>query len=507
MTIPPPCPAPCIVWFRQDLRLADNPALHRAVESGAPVIPLFILEDASDGVRAPGGAARWWLHHSLESLGESLTGAGAPLVLRRGNAANILPALIDETGAGCVYWNDSFVPAAAARDEHVRTVLSARGVAVESFNAALLFDPSAIRSKVGKPFKVFTPFWRTLSTGPEPAHPLPAPITIMGICGNSRTEAVSSLQLLPTRPDWAVGIRESWTPGEAAAAERLHVFLEEIVQDYRTGRDRPGQDGTSRLSPYLHWGEISPRQVWHAAKMRAGTVSETAVEAFLREIGWREFTHGLLQTHPDLATEPMDRRFTGLPWRQDPAGLKAWRRGLTGFPIVDAGMRQLWQTGWMHNRVRMIVGSFLVKDLLLPWQDGEAWFWDTLVDADAANNGANWQWVAGCGADPSPFFRVFNPVLQGEKFDPDGAYVRRFVPELAKLPAKFIHHPWDAPADVLAKAGIRLGKTYPHPIVDHATARDRALDAFRSIRQTAHRQVALGQTDFAKIEQDGEPLA
>ena len=268
------------------------------------------------------------------------------------------------------------------------------------------------------------------------------------------------------------------------------IFSEEIVQDYQTGRDRPGRDGTSRLSPYLRWGEISPRQIWHAAKMRADAGSEPAIEAFLREIGWREFTHGLLQTHPNLAAEPMDSRFTKLPWRQDPTGLKAWQRGLTGFPIVDAGMRQLWQTGWMHNRVRMIIGSFLVKDLLVPWQEGEAWFWDTLVDADAANNSANWQWIAGCGADPSPFFRVFNPVLQGEKFDPDGAYVSRFVPELAKLPPKFIHHPWDAPADVLAKAGVRLGKTYPHPIVDHATARDRALDALRSMRQAT--RVASG---------------
>ncbi len=398
-------------------------------------------------------------------------------MLRRGDAAEALPALIDETGAGSVYWSDSFDPATNARDDTIRTALTGRGLTVESFNATLLFDPSAIRSKAGTPFKVFTPFWRTLSSGPEPERPLPAPAKIQGVAKSPRSDALSSFGLLPTRPDWAGGIRESWVPGEAAAAERLHDFLDEIVQDYRTGRDRPGRDGTSRLSPYLHWGEISPRQVWHAAKMRMDAGSEPAIEAFLREIGWREFTHGLLQTHPDLAAEPMDRRFAKLPWRQDDEGLKAWQRGLTGFPIVDAGMRQLWRTGWMHNRVRMITGSFLVKDLLVRWQDGEAWFWDTLVDADAANNSANWQWIAGCGADPSPFFRVFNPVLQGEKFDPDGAYVSRYVPELAKLPPKFIHHPWDAPKDVLAKAGVVLGKTYPHPIVDHATARDRALDA------------------------------
>jgi deoxyribodipyrimidine photo-lyase len=483
-------PSPVIVWFRKDLRLADNPALHRAAVSGAPVIPVFILENGSDTIRAPGGAGLWWLHRSLERLGEALGKAGAPLVLRRGDAAEELAALIDETGAGSVYWSDSFDPTTNARDDEIRAALTDRGLTVESFNATLLFDPSAIRSKAGTPFKVFTPFWRTLSSGPEPERPLPAPAKVRGFAKSPRSEVLSSFGLLPTRPDWAGGIRESWVPGEAAAAERLHDFLDEIVQDYRTGRDRPGRDGTSRLSPYLHWGEISPRQVWHAAKMRMDAGSEPAIEAFLREIGWREFTHGLLQTHPDLAAEPMDRRFAKLPWRQDGEGLKAWQRGLTGFPIVDAGMRQLWRTGWMHNRVRMITGSFLVKDLLVRWQDGEAWFWDTLVDADAANNSANWQWIAGCGADPSPFFRVFNPVLQGEKFDPDGAYVSRYVPELAKLPRKFIHHPWDAPKDVLAKAGVVLGNTYPHPIVDHATARDRALDALRAMRQATRVEAA-----------------
>jgi deoxyribodipyrimidine photo-lyase len=482
--------SPAIVWFRKDLRLSDNPALHRAAASGAPVILVFILEDGSDTIRAPGGAGRWWLHHSLERLGEDLARAGAPLVLRRGDAAEALAALIDETGAGSVYWSDSFDPATKARDDTIRAALTGRGLTVESFNATLLFDPSAIRSKAGTPFKVFTPFWRTLSSGPEPERPLPAPAKIKGFAKMPWSDALSSFGLLPTRPDWAGGIRESWTPGETAAAERLHDFLDEIVQDYRTGRDRPGRDGTSRLSPHLHWGEISPRQVWHAAKMRMDAGSEPAIEAFLREISWREFTHGLLQTHPNLATEPMDRRFAKLPWRQDDEGLKAWQRGLTGFPIVDAGMRQLWRTGWMHNRVRMITGSFLVKDLLVRWQEGEAWFWDTLVDADAANNSANWQWIAGCGADPSPFFRVFNPVLQGEKFDPDGLYVARFVPELAKLPRKFIHHPWDAPKDVLAKAGVVLGKTYPHPIVDHATARDRALDALRAMRQATRVEAA-----------------
>jgi deoxyribodipyrimidine photo-lyase len=483
-------PSPAIVWFRKDLRLCDNPALHRAVESGAPVIPVFILEDGSDTIRAPGGAGRWWLHHSLERLGEALGKAGAPLVLRRGDAAEALDALIDETGAGSVYWNDSFDPVTKIRDDEIRTVLSGRGLTVESFNATLLFDPSAIRSKAGTPFKVFTPFWRTLSSGPEPERPLPPTAKIRSVAKSPRSEALTSFGLLPTRPDWAGGIRESWTPGEAAAAERLHDFLDEIVKDYRTGRDRPGRDGTSRLSPYLHWGEISPRQVWHAAKMRMDAGLEPAIEAFLREIGWREFTHGLLQTHPDLAAEPMDRRFAKLPWRRDDDGLRAWQRGLTGFPIVDAGMRQLWRTSWMHNRVRMITGSFLVKDLLVRWQEGEAWFWDTLVDADAANNSANWQWIAGCGADPSPFFRVFNPVLQGEKFDPDGTYVSRYVPELAKLPRKFIHHPWNAPKDVLTKASVVLGKTYPHPIIDHATARERALDALRAMRQATRLEAA-----------------
>ncbi|UEM01273.1 DNA photolyase family protein [Skermanella rosea] len=477
--------SPVIVWFRHDLRLADNPALHRAVESGAPVIPLYVLDDGgADGVRPPGGAGSWWLHHSLERLGAALARLGSPLVLRRGPAGQILDRLIAETGAGLVVWNRECEPSAARRDAAVREKLAECGVAVESFNGGLLVEPEQVRSKAGTPFKVFTPFWKTLSTAHDPARPLPAPAALKPPGSAVASDVLAAWGLLPTSPDWAGGLRDDWTPGEEAAAGRLADFLDAILRDYRTGRDRPGRDGTSRLSPHLHWGEISPRQVWHAARHRAeaATGLEPAVEAFLREIGWREFTHGLLLTNHDMRTEPMDSRFKALPWRNDDAGLKAWQRGRTGYPIVDAGMRQLWRTGWMHNRVRMIVGSFLVKDLLLPWQSGEEWFWDTLVDADAANNSANWQWIAGCGADPAPFFRVFNPVLQGRKFDPDGSYVRRYVPELERLPDRYIHEPWSAPAEVLAKAGVTLGRTYPKPIVDHGAARDRALEAFRAVK-------------------------
>ncbi|EWY42036.1 deoxyribodipyrimidine photo-lyase [Skermanella stibiiresistens SB22] len=481
-----PVDSPAIVWFRRDLRVADNPALHHAVERGGPVVPVFILDaDPEDGPRPPGGAGRWWLHHSLERLAETLRGLGSPLVLRRGDAVAILAEMAEALGAEAVMWNHDHDPGAAARDDKVREALTAKGIAVESFNGALLVEPEAIRSKAGTPFKVFTPFWKTLSTGHDPARPLPAPAGLRAPAGGVASDRLEDWGLLPVTPDWAGGLREDWVPGEAAAGERLTDFLDEIVRDYRTGRDRPGRDGTSRLSPRLRWGEISPRQVWHAARMRADDGLEPAIEAFLREIGWREFTHGLLVTNPDLGTEPMDKRFNKLRWRDDDAGVEAWRRGKTGYPIVDAGMRQLWQTGWMHNRVRMITGSFLVKDLLARWQIGEEWFWDTLVDACPANNTANWQWIAGCGADPAPFFRVFNPVLQGRKFDPEGDYVRQFVPELAELPNRYIHEPWNAPTDVLAKAGVELGTTYPNPIVDHGTARDRALAAFREMRAAA----------------------
>jgi deoxyribodipyrimidine photo-lyase len=474
--------SPIIVWFRQDLRLTDNPALRAAAESGRPLVPVYIRDDAAAGAWAPGGASRWWLHGSLTALAKELGDRGATLILRSGPAAKALAKLVEETGAGAVTWNRCYEPTAIERDTHIKTALQKKGIAATSHNAALLFEPWTIKTKAGEPYGVFTPFWRACLAQDEPPKPLPAPRTLDGFGGKLASDELESWALLPKKPDWAGGLRETWTPGEHGAAKRLTAFLNHALGTYKSGRDRPGEVGTSRLSPHLHFGEIGPRQIWH--RVRAMEPSRHA-DTFLTELGWREFSHHLLYHRPALPDDPLRPAFGKFPWRKDKAALKAWQRGRTGYPIVDAGMRELWQTGWMHNRVRMIVASFLIKDLLLPWQDGEAWFWDTLVDADLANNAASWQWVAGCGADAAPFFRIFNPVLQGEKFDPDGDYVRRYVPELAKLPADAIHKPWEADEDVLRKAGVALGNTYPAPIVDHGEARKRALAAFAAVRGKA----------------------
>ncbi len=467
-----------IVWFRQDLRLADNPALTAAVRSGAPLVALYALDDDAPGAWRLGSASRWWLHHSLQNLAADLARIGGRLLLRRGGAEFALEQLVEETGAGAVYWNRIYEPWAMRRDAEIKARLKGRGLHVESFNGALLFEPSQLRNKSGAPFKVFTPFWRACLAAPPPEPPLPAPQHVtQGPAVDS--ERLEDWRLLPTKPDWAGGLRDAWTPGEAGAQARLREFAAQGAADYGDRRnDLADAEGVSRLSPHLRFGEISPRQVWHEVARRAGDKGAS----YLRQLGWREFSYGLLVANPDLPEQGLDRAFDAFPWRDDAAGLAAWRKGETGYPVVDAGMRELWRSGYMHNRARMIVASFLIKDLLIPWQEGERWFWDTLVDADLANNAAGWQWVAGCGADAAPYFRVFNPVLQGEKFDPDGAYVRRHVPELAKLDAKYIHRPWEAPAGVLAMAGVRLGETYPRPIVDHAKARERALAAYAQLR-------------------------
>ncbi|AWJ84984.1 deoxyribodipyrimidine photolyase [Azospirillum sp. TSH58] len=477
--------SPILVWFRNDLRLADNPALNAAAEDGAPVIPVYIREKDAHDPWLPGAASRWWLHGSLERLGKALAKLGSPLVLRSGDPAAVLAALAEETGADTVLCNRRAGPTAIARDRRVGERLTGRGLTVHPHNAALLYEPGSIRTKSDTPFRVFTPFWKALLSMPEPPRPTRAPAKLTPPAKPVSSESLNDWGLLPTAPDWAGGLRERWVPGEEAARERLADFLDGPVAAYPTERDRPDHDGTSALSPHLAFGEIGPRQIWHAARHAAAERHELAAgaEAFLRELGWREFNHHLLREEPGIPDTPLDARFARFPWRTDKAGLRAWQRGRTGYPIVDAGMRQLWQTGWMHNRVRMIVGSFLIKDLLIPWQEGEAWFWDTLVDADIANNAGNWQWVAGCGADAAPFFRVFNPILQGEKFDPEGAYVRRYVPELGKLPSRWIHKPWEAPDEALRQAGITLGKDYPRPIVDHGGARDRALAAFNEIKK------------------------
>ena len=443
---------PVLIWFRNDLRTDDHPALRAAADSGAPVCGVYVLDDSLDG-RPLGAAARWWLHHSLAALRDRLLGFGVPLVLRRGPVAEVVPAVATEIDAAEVFWNRGTTPFLRAADARVAEAVQRAWLGP----ADLIAEPTAMRTGSGKPYRVFTPFWNALARNHAPARPMEAPKTLRGLSAPPPGDALDAWNLLPTRPDWAGGLRETWQPGESGALARLDTFLSGPADRYAADRNFPAIAGTSRLSPHLRFGEISPRRLWHATQAMIGDRSE----AYLRELGWREFNHHLLLQEPALHDKPLRPEFADLAWIEDHTGFKAWCEGRTGFPIVDAGMRELWHTGWMHNRVRMIAASFLVKDLMVPWQWGERWFWDTLVDADAANNPGGWQWVAGCGSDAAPYFRVFNPTLQGQKFDPRGDYVRRWVPELA--------------------AGPGLFGTAPRPIVDHDAARRRALAAYQEI--------------------------
>ncbi len=476
--------APALVWFRQDLRLSDNPALAAAAESGGPVIPVFIWAPEEEGAWRPGAASQWWLHRSLAALDAELRARGSRLIFRRGPTGQALNDLLAESGASRVFWNRRYEPAAVARDADVKSRLGARGIAAKSFNGSLLFEPWTIRSGSGQPFRVFTAFWRACLARPVAPASQDAPRKLRAPETWPHSLQLSELSLEPS-VDWAGGLGQSWQPGEAGAKSQLRRF-QEVIQDYPAGRNRPGVAGTSRLSPHLHFGEISPGEVWRAVLdgMDDRTAKGNAArEAYLRQLGWREFAAHLLYHHPESPERALRPEFAAFPWRTDPEALRAWTQGKTGYPLVDAGMRELWRTGWMHNRVRMVAASFLVKHLLIRWQEGAAWFWDTLVDADLANNTLGWQWVAGCGADAAPYFRIFNPVLQGEKFDPAGDYVRRWVGELSGLPEQWIHQPWNAPAAIREKAGVGLGRTYPHPIIDHDAARERALAAVKSIKR------------------------
>ena len=478
--------APSIVWFRLDLRLSDNPALTAAAKRGRALVPLFILDDEEADEWAIGGASRWWLHHALEALASELRDHGGDLILRQGPAERVLDEVIAETGAEAVYWNRRYEPWAIARDGKIKDRLKKDGMAVESFNGALLTEPWQMKTKQDGPYKVFTPYWKAVRAAGEIPEPLPMPDEMTFISKTPQSDRLMDWDLLPSKPNWAAAFPDTWTPGSEGATGRLSDFLDDAVFAYKDQRNAPGQPGTSRLSPHLHFGEISPRQIWHAAIAKnlaeTGEPMSGGVMTFLSEVVWREFSYNLLYHFPHLPKDPLKTEFAAFPWIDDPAGLKAWQTGMTGYPIVDAGMRELWTTGWMHNRVRMITASFLIKDLMIHWSEGEAWFWDTLVDADLASNSASWQWVAGSGADASPYFRIFNPVLQGEKFDPDGTYVRRWVPELADLPDKVMHAPWEASPVELQAAGITLGQTYPERIVNHASARDRALAAYKALK-------------------------
>lgn len=475
-----------IVWFRRDLRLSDNPALRRAVDTAERVLPVYIWAPDEEAPWQPGAASRWWLHHSLQALGDALRHAGAPLLLRRGDSLSVLRALIRETGAEGLYWNRLYEPAAIRRDAHIKRVLGDDGIELGSFNAALLHEPWTVRSGSGDPYRVFTPFWRSCQRLPG-ARPEPAVRKITGLATPPTGDDLASLHLLPTI-EWTGGLEKTWAPGERGAQAALRAFGKEAMFGYTDARDQPALTGTSRLSPYLHFGEIGPRQVVAAMEQAAQQTTRsgaiTASEQFTRQLGWREFAHHLLFHYPQTPERPLNARFEQFPWRHGKHAaldLTAWQGGNTGIPIVDAGMRELWAHGWMHNRVRMIVASFLTKNLLLPWQDGARWFWDTLVDADLANNTLGWQWVAGCGADAAPYFRIFNPVRQAEKFDANADYVRRWVPELAPLPAKAALAPFDAKPDQFA--GFERGRDYAPPLADLGASRQRALDAYASIKR------------------------
>lgn len=467
-----------VVWFRQDLRLTDNPALAHAASKG-PVIGLYVLDEtASPDGRPLGGAARWWLHHSLQQLGDALGG----LVLLRGDPTKLVPEFARKVSAEGVYWNRRYDPHSIACDTKVKARLKDDGRSVESFNGSLLFEPWQIKTQTGGPYKVFSAFWRAClrETAPRAEPATKFETEAVADAG----QALDDWGLLPTKPDWATGFKAEWLPGEAGAQNRLDAFLEAGLSGYKTLRDRPDKDNVSRLSPHLRFGEISPRQIWAAAIHHGLTHPDRQgdVDKFLSEIGWREFSYHLLYHFPDLPIRNLNPAFDAYPWVDDPQQLKLWQRGMTGYPMVDAGMRELWATGIMHNRVRMVAASFLTKHLRIHWTHGEAWFWDTLVDADPASNAASWQWVAGSGADAAPYFRIFNPTMQGRKFDPDGAYVRHWCPELAKLPDRYIHAPADAPADVLAHCGVVLGETYPNPMVDHPAARAAALAGYEVVK-------------------------
>ena len=474
-----------IVWLRRDLRLKDNPALSEAANLGE-VIPLFIWSPEEEGERAPGKASQWYLHHSLISLSSDFKKLGGNLIVRqREDSLSVLIDLIEAKQVDAVYWGRQYAPHQIERDTKIKAALSERGVEVKSFKSSLLFEPWQIESKTGSPYKVFTPFWKECRRNEElieSTYSLPTQISF----SEDEIESVdiNDLKLLPSIP-WDKDFYKEWQPGENGAWNVLETFLESAVDKYSERRNNPDVRGTSKLSAALHFGEISPKQIFTAVKKRVATREgeETKGESvFLSEVGWREFNRNLVYHFPETVTENLKRQFDSFPWEDNPAAFKAWKKGNTGYPIVDAGMRELWATGWMHNRVRMIVASFLVKDLFVHWKEGERWFWDTLVDADTPNNVQGWQWTAGTGADASPYFRVFNPMLQGAKFDKNGDYIRKWVPELKLLPNKFLNTPWEAPLLVLKEAQVELGVDYPNPIVDHREMREKALAAYKALK-------------------------
>jgi deoxyribodipyrimidine photo-lyase len=471
-----------IIWFRQDLRLSDNPAFSEACRQHDEVLPLYILDEATVTL---GGAQRWWLHHSLVCLDADLKKVGLRLCLHQGSALAVLKSLVKENQVVTIYWNRCYEPLAIERDTKIKHFFQKSGVRVVSSNGRLLHEPWEITNKTGHFFKVFTPFWRACLK--QMSIPEQQTISRFPTLIEANSESLNSWALLPSKPDWSETFGQHWRPGEEGARSKLSDFIENHLKGYMTSRNEPATDSTSKLSPHLHFGEISPWQIWRS--IEAVTLDRDcnlkSVERFLAELGWREFSYHLLYHVPLLPSANFKSDFDAFPWKNNDVFLKCWQEGKTGYPIIDAGMRELWRTGYMHNRVRMIVASFLTKDLLIDWRYGADWFLDTLVDADMASNSASWQWVAGCGADAAPYFRIFNPVLQGEKFDPEGLYVKRWVPELASVPVQWIHQPWMAPQDALE---VVLGRDYPKPIVDHLEARKQALFYYKMMKQSDEKE-------------------
>lgn len=474
---------PTIVWFRQDLRIIDNPALTFAADNGS-IIPVYIYDDNAPANAELGGASKWWLHHSLISLNKSLNNQ---LLIRKGNPLEILQALAAEFDANAVLWNRLYEPWQRERDEKIKTSLRQLDIGAKSFNGSLLWEPMSVLKKDETPYKVFTPYYRKgCLTRQAPRFPMTAPKP-MHIHEDAKfnAEELKKLELIP-EISWYKDIEAMWQPGETGAANRLQRFINEAATSYQNDRNVPAVKGTSLLSPHLHFGEVSPNQAWYAILGAFDNAFDNKdIDVYLSELGWREFSYYLLFHWPEIQHKNFNSKFDHFRWRKSENDLQAWQKGMTGIPIIDAGMRELYQTGYMHNRVRMVVGSFLVKNLLIDWREGERWFWDTLLDADMASNSAGWQWVAGSGADASPYFRVFNPILQGEKFDKEGEYVKQYCPELSKLPNKFIHKPWEASKEILKACGVELGKTYPEPIVDLKVSRNRALEEFAELKQYA----------------------
>ncbi|MCH9617516.1 MAG: Deoxyribodipyrimidine photo-lyase [Chlamydiia bacterium] len=461
-----------IHWFRNDLRLKDNPALVAAAKRGT-VLPIFI-DDIMQKKDFRGAASSVWLHHSLSSLHGSL---GGKLSLYRGDPMKILEEIIVRYDVKGVFWNRCYEPYSIHRDTKIKKKLKEQGLEVVSYNGSLLWEPSQVKKSDGTPYKVFTPFYRRGCLHLEtPRTPLPSPSNIKLVYDKEKSLSIDQLKLLPEKNRWDRSLKACWDMGESAAAKQFALFLKKGLAHYKEGRNIPSKPYVSRMSPYLHFGEVSPNQLLHAALKQK---SDENVDCFCSELGWREFSYSLLYYNPEMSEKNLQKKFDSFPWKKDTAALKAWQKGKTGVPLVDAGMRELEQTGYMHNRIRMVVASFLVKNLGIHWKEGAAHFFDTLVDADLASNSASWQWVAGCGVDAAPFFRIFNPVTQGKKFDPQGEYTRRFVPEIASLPDKHLFSPWEADEETLSECDIKLGDTYPHPIVDLKKSRASALQAFK----------------------------